>query len=86
MKTQPLHTVGALDVNVPTGVLTVVTGVSGSGKTTMVLESLIPALNGQQPEHVNAISADVDRTVLVDASPIGINVRSTVATYSGIMD
>lgn len=86
MKTQPLHTVGALDVNAPTGVLTVVTGVSGSGKTTMVLESLIPALNGQQPEHVNAISADVDRTVLVDASPIGINVRSTVATYSGIMD
>lgn len=86
MKTQPLHTVGVLDVNVPTGVLTVVTGVSGSGKTTMVLESLIPALNGQQPEHVDAISADVDRTVLVDASPIGINVRSTVATYSGIMD
>lgn len=86
MQTQPLHTVDALDVSIPTGVLTVVTGVSGSGKTTMVLESLIPALNGRQPPHVDTISGDIERTVLVDASPIGINVRSTVATYSGIMD
>lgn len=86
MKTQPLHTVHALDVSIPVGVLTVVTGVSGSGKTTMVLESLIPALNGNQPAHVDAIAGDIDRTVLVDASPIGINVRSTVATYSGVMD
>lgn len=86
MQTRPIHTVDALDVHFPTGVLTVVTGVSGSGKTTLVLESLIPALDGARPEHVKSIAGDIDRTVLVDASPIGINVRSTVATYSGIMD
>lgn len=86
MHTDPLHTVAALDVSIPTGVFTVVTGVSGSGKTTLVLESLIPALNGDEPEHVKDIIGDIDRTVVVDASPIGINVRSTVATYSGIMD
>ncbi|GAA4478303.1 excinuclease ABC subunit A [Enteractinococcus fodinae] len=86
MQTQPLHTVEALDVRFPTGVLTVVTGVSGSGKTTLVLESLIPALNGANPEHVQHIAGDIDRVIRVDASPIGINVRSTVATYSGIMD
>lgn len=86
MQTEPLHTVQALDVRFPTGVLTVVTGVSGSGKTTLVLESLIPALNGTNPDHVQHIDGDIDRTILVDASPIGINVRSTVATYSGVMD
>lgn len=86
MHTDPLHTVAALDVSIPTGVFTVVTGVSGSGKTTLVLESLIPALKGAEPEHVKDIAGDIDRTVVVDASPIGINVRSTVATYSGIMD
>lgn len=86
MHTRPLHTVKALDVAVPTGVLTVVTGVSGSGKTTMVLESLIPAIQGPVPDHVETITAPIDRTVVVDSSPIGINVRSTVATYSGVMD
>lgn len=86
LQTRPLHTVAALDVRLPTGVLTVVTGVSGSGKTTLILESLLPALNGEDPEHVKNSAGDIDRTVLVDASPIGINVRSTVATYSGIMD
>lgn len=86
LATRPIHTVHALDVSIPTGVLTVVTGVSGSGKTTLVLESLIPALNGDQPAHVEALASDIQRTVLVDASPIGINIRSTVATYSGVMD
>jgi len=86
MLTTPLHTVDALDVSFPTEVLTVVTGVSGSGKTTLVLESLIPALEGKSPGHVESLTGGIDRTVLVDASPIGVNVRSTVATYSGIMD
>ena len=86
LQTTPIHTVAALDVSFPTGVLTVVTGVSGSGKTTLVLESLLPALNGDTPEHVEHIAGDIDRTVLVDATPIGTNIRSTVATYSGIMD
>ena len=92
MTTLPLHTVHALDVKIPKGRLTVVTGVSGSGKTTTVLESLVPALqakaNGDKlPPHVTSIVADgINRVNLIDATPIGVNVRSTVATYSGILD
>ena len=92
MKTMPIHTVHALTVEIPRGRLTAVTGVSGSGKTTMVLESLIPGLNanaaGQRlPAHVRSIKAEgITRANLIDASPIGINIRSTVATYSGVLD
>ncbi len=92
MKTAPIHTVKPLDVRIPKGKLTVVTGVSGSGKTTMVLESLVPALAAgtagkKLPEHVAQIEADGIRHVkLIDASPIGINVRSTVATYANVHD
>ena len=92
METGPLHTVKPLTVDVPRGRLTVVTGVSGSGKTTMVLESLIPALKanvdgGDLPEHVHVIEADgIARANLIDATPIGANVRSTVATYADIHD
>ena len=90
MKTSPIHTVKALDVCIPRGRLTVVTGVSGSGKTTMVLESLVPGLSAaasgtRLPEHVVQINAEGIRHVkLIDASPIGINVRSTVATYANV--
>lgn len=92
MHTLPLHTVHELEVHIPQGKLTVVTGVSGSGKTTMVLESLIPALqasiNGQSlPPHVASISAPgIKQVKLIDATPIGINVRSTVATYANVLD
>lgn len=92
LRTAPLHTVHALDLNIPKGRLIAVTGVSGSGKTTLVLESLVPALvadaNGQSlPPHVTALdAAGVSRVSVVDASPIGVNVRSTVATYSGVLD
>ena len=92
MKTVPIHTVKPLDVSIPKGRLTVVTGVSGSGKTTMVLESLVPALAAdtagtKQPGHVTGIEAEGIRHVkLIDASPIGINVRSTVATYANVHD
>ncbi|MEJ3742662.1 excinuclease ABC subunit UvrA [Actinomycetes bacterium KLBMP 9797] len=92
LRTNPLHTVHALDLNIPKGRLIAVTGVSGSGKTTLVLESLVPALvadaNGQSlPDHVTALdAAGLSRVSVVDASPIGINVRSTVATYSGVLD
>ena len=81
-----------LEVRIPKGRLTVVTGVSGSGKTTMVLESLVPALDAHiggktLPEHIRAIDADgIAHIKLIDAAPIGINVRSTVATYAGIHD
>ena len=92
IKTAPLHTVHALDARVPKHRLTVVTGVSGSGKTTLVLESLVPALtakiaDGQMPEHVRALDAPgIERVTMIDATPIGANVRSTVATYSGVLD
>ncbi|UNX55548.1 excinuclease ABC subunit UvrA [Georgenia sp. TF02-10] len=92
LRTTPLHTVHALDLTIPKGRLVAVTGVSGSGKTTLVLESLVPALaaqakGAQLPAHVAELgAAGVERVSVVDASPIGINVRSTVATYSGVLD
>ena len=92
LSTDAIHTVKPLETDIPKGRLTVVTGVSGSGKTTLILESLIPALealtNGTaQPAHVKAISADGIRQIkLIDAAPIGINVRSTVATYANDHD
>ena len=92
LSTDQIHTVKPLEVDIPKGRLTVVTGVSGSGKTTMVLESLIPALQAKisgsaLPAHIRAVDADgIAHVKLMDATPIGINVRSTVATYAGIHD
>ncbi len=92
LSTGPVHTVRPLEVDIPKGRLTVVTGVSGSGKTTLILESLVPALQamasgGKLPEHVREISADgICHAKLIDASPIGINIRSTVATYANVHD
>lgn len=92
MKTNQIHTVKPLEVRIPKGRLTAVTGVSGSGKTTMVLECLIPAVkaraSGQKlPEQVRELSAESIRQIkLIDATPIGINVRSTVATYADVHD
>ncbi len=92
LSTDQIHTVKPLEVDIPRGRLTVVTGVSGSGKTTMVLESLIPALEAEihgaaLPAHIHAIDADgIAHIKLIDATPIGINVRSTVATYAGVHD
>ena len=87
-----IHTVKPLEVDIPKGRLTVVTGVSGSGKTTMVLESLVPGLQavtsgGKLPAYVKAIQAEgISHAKLIDATPIGINVRSTVATYANVHD
>lgn len=91
MVSGPIHTVQPLDVALPKGRLVAVTGVSGSGKTTLILESLIPALQRQAdgqplPGHVLAIEGGVRRVHLIDAAPIGANVRSTVATYSNVLD
>ena len=92
LDTLPIHTVKPLHVSIPKGRMTVVTGVSGSGKTTMVLESLIPGLEamlsgGKLPPHVKAVAAPgIEHVKLIDSTPIGINVRSTVATYAGIHD
>ena len=92
LETGAIHTVQPLEVRFPKGRLCAVTGVSGSGKTTMVLESLIPGLQAavageKLPAHVRGVSAPgIDRIKLIDATPIGINVRSTVATYANIHD
>ena len=92
LETNRIHTVKPLKVDIPKGRLTCITGVSGSGKTTMVLESLVPALEAltsgkNLPEHVEKIEADgIKQVKLIDATPIGINVRSTVATYANIHD
>ena len=92
LSTAAIHTVKPLSVRFPKGRLTAVTGVSGSGKTTLILESLIPGLSAaiegkKPPEHVLTVSAPGIRQVkLIDATPIGINVRSTVATYAGVHD
>lgn len=92
LETDSIHTVKPLKAEIPKGRLTVITGVSGSGKTTMVLESLVPALESlidgkKLPNHVKVIKADgIKQVKLIDATPIGINVRSTVATYANIHD
>lgn len=92
LKTDKIHTVKPLNIKIPKGKLTVVTGVSGSGKTTTILEGLIPALENKisgkkLPNHILSIEIDnIKQVKLIDATPIGINVRSSVATYSGIHD
>ncbi len=92
LSTSSIHTVKPLEAEIPKGRLTVVTGVSGSGKTTLILESLIPALESsiagtKLPDHVRSIEAEgIGRVRLIDATPIGINVRSTVATYANVHD
>ena len=92
LRTGAIHTVKPLEVAFPKGKMTVVTGVSGSGKTTLVLESLVPALQAcidgaPLPAHVRAVSAEgIRRVKLIDAAPIGVNVRSTVATYADVHD
>lgn len=92
LSTGAIHTVQPLEVDIPQGKLTVVTGVSGSGKTTLILESLLPGLQAaiqgtKLPDHVLRVEAPgIHRIQLIDATPIGINVRSTVATYANVHD
>lgn len=92
LSTKQIHTVKPLKVDFPKGRLSVITGVSGSGKTTLILESLIPALEAEitktkLPEHIKSIQTDgINQIKLIDATPIGINVRSTVATYADVHD
>ena len=92
LSTDAIHTVHPLEIDIPKGRLTVVTGVSGSGKTTLILESLVPALAASTagrplPSHVKAVTAEgIEQVKLIDATPIGINMRSTVATYANVHD
>ena len=90
LSTGTIHTVKPLEADIPKGRMTVVTGVSGSGKTTLILESLIPGLEAEiqgkkLPEHVHDVdTAGISQVKLIDATPIGINVRSTVSTYANV--
>ena len=92
LSTDAIHTDKPLTAEIPKGRLTVVTGVSGSGKTTLILESLIPGLKAaiqgtKLPEHVLHVDpGGIEQVKLIDATPIGINVRSTVATYANVHD
>ena len=92
LSTSAIHTVKPLEVSIPKGRLTAVTGVSGSGKTTLILESLVPGLAAAAsgtnlPSHIRSVDAEGIRQVkLIDAAPIGVNVRSTVATYANVHD
>ena len=92
LATSAIHTVRPLEVSFPKGRLSVVTGVSGSGKTTLILESLVPGLTAKiagdaLPPHVRSVSAPgIAQVKLIDATPIGINIRSTVATYADVHD
>ncbi len=92
ISTSAIHTVQPLEVSFPKGRLSVVTGVSGSGKTTLILESLVPGLEakiggGRLPPHIRSVSAPgISQVKLIDATPIGINIRSTVATYANVHD
>ena len=92
LSTNQIHTVHPLEVDIPKGKLTVVTGVSGSGKTTMILESLLPAIqtkinDSSLPDHIKDVQMEgIEHIKLIDASPIGINIRSTVATYINVHD
>ena len=92
LATGAIHTVKPLKVKIPKGRLTVVTGVSGSGKTTLILESLVPGMEAAiakvpLPSHVLSVDpAGISQVKLIDATPIGINVRSTVATYANVHD
>ena len=93
LSTEAIHTVKPLEADIPKGRLTVVTGVSGSGKTTLILESLVPALEAVIGRQAPACSCErypkaegITQVKLIDAAPIGINVRSTVATYANVHD
>ena len=92
LSTDSIHTVKPLSIDIPKGRLTTITGMSGSGKTTLILESLYPAIKAKlndvsMPSHIKDLKADwVNKIDLIDATPIGNNVRSTVATYSGVFD
>ena len=75
----------------PVNRLSAVTGFSGAGKTSLVLDSLVPAIKAQAkglglPKQVKQLNAPLKEVVGVDAAPIGKTMRSTVATYTSIMD
>lgn len=78
-------------VDLPLNRLTAVTGFSGAGKTSLILDSLVPAIKAKAkgeglPAQVSELDSPLKDVVSVDASPIGKTTRSTTATYTSIMD
>jgi excinuclease ABC subunit A len=78
-------------VDLPLNRLTAVTGFSGAGKTSLILDSLVPAIKAEAkgeglPAQVTELDSPLKDVVSVDASPIGKTTRSTTATYTSIMD
>ena len=92
IRTAQIHNVKEMDIKIPKGKLAVVSGVSGSGKTTLLLEALYPAVkaqinNEELSDDIRDIVCDgIKKIELIDSVPIGKNVRSTVATYSKVLD
>lgn len=78
-------------VDLPLNRLTAVTGFSGAGKTSLILDSLVPAIKAKAkgeglPAQVSELDSPLKDVISVDASPIGKTTRSTTATYTSIMD
>ena len=89
------HNLKGIDVSFPLGVLTVVSGVSGSGNSSLVGDILYPALfrrlneTGQQPGAFRKLSGNIDRisaVEYVDQNPIGRSSRSNAVTYLKVYD
>jgi excinuclease ABC subunit A len=86
------HNLRNLDVSFPLGVLTCVTGVSGSGKSSLIVDTLLPVLKhrlhgARQPDaEFDAIEglANVDKVIDIDQAPIGRTPRSNPATFTGV--
>lgn len=75
----------------PDNQVTAVTGFSGAGKTSLILDSLVPAILAHKkhqklPDQVEQLTSDLNDVVSVDATPVGKNTRSTLATYTNIMN
>jgi excinuclease ABC subunit A len=81
-----LRNLQGIDVPIPLGRLTVITGVSGSGKSTFVEDVLVASLTWQEPVGCRTVEGPRLKPVLVDQSPIGKNPRSNPATYTKLSD